>query len=420
MTTGGASDFHERIRQYQSGRLVFNVMHFGRLLRAAGLPVGPNHLLTAVETLDVVGVQAREDVFWALHAAFVKRREEEGLFKEAFDLFWQDPYGGPDAMSLLLPHTTVPQEEARDSTSRRLSEAWKGSPPKRARPVEPEADHEFDATFTYSDIEVFKAKDFEQMSADEVRKAKALIKRMRMPHLEQPTRRLAAKAKGLPLDMRRMMRASLRTGGRDIPLAFRDPTTRPPPMVVICDISGSMERYSRMFLHFLHALSSDRERVSAFVFGTRLTNISRWLKARDVDQALAQVGKEVQDWSGGTRIEACLRDFNLRWSRRVLSQNAITLLVTDGLDRGPSLHSPTGPGTRPSRGPLGLAVQRLRKSCRRLVWLNPLLRYDDFEPVASGVQAILPNVDDFRAVHNLSSLEELVRALEAPIKARSI
>lgn len=414
---GPPRDFHETAHRYNAGKLAFNIMHFGRLLRAAGLPVGPAHLVTAVETVETTGVLRKDDMFWALHAAFVKRREEEDLFAEAFELFWRDPFGGPDAMSLLLPRNTVPQDEKKKpNTSRRLMEAWRRpQPPKPQNAPPPPPEETMDAAMSWSDVETLRTRDFDQMSADEIRKAQRLIRRMRFAHFAVPTRRLKADERGPRLDIRRMLRASLRSGGRDIPLRTRGPAERPPPLVTLCDISGSMERYSRMFLHFLHALTGDRDRVTSFVFGTRLTNITRWLKARDVDHALGKIGQEVTDWSGGTRIEACLDDFNHRWNRRVLSQGAVVLLVTDGLDRASSLSEALADaGARPHESPLGRQVERIHKSCRRLVWLNPLLRYDGFEPEAYGVKAILPHVDEFRPVHDLASLQGLIAAMEAP------
>jgi uncharacterized protein with von Willebrand factor type A (vWA) domain len=245
-------------------------------------------------------------------------------------------------------------------------------------------------------------KDFEQMSAAEIERAKRIVARMRFTKLVVPTRRRRPDAQGDRLDLRRMLRMSLRSGGGDLPLAWRGRTTRPPPLVALCDISGSMERYSRMLLSFLHAVTNDRDRVTTFVFGTRLTNITRSLRAKDVDVALEKIGDEVKDWSGGTRIGACLQEFNLRWSRRVLAQGAIVLLISDGLDRD-------------SSALLAKEAERLRRSSRRLVWLNPLLRFEGFEPIAEGVVALLPHVDELRTVHNLESLADLASVLDRSI-----
>ncbi len=234
--------------------------------------------------------------------------------------------------------------------------------------------------------------------------AKSVMATMHLPIKKMKIRRHTIDKNGKNIDMRRSMRASLKTGGASIPLRFKSRATRHPPLVILCDISGSMAQYSRMLLHFVHALSNDRDRVFTFVFGTRLTNITRYMRYRDVDEALGVVGEKVEDWSGGTRIGTTIREFNKFWSRRVLGQGAIVLLISDGLDRD------AGEG-------LGAEMERLHKSCRQLIWLNPLLRYQGFEPRSKGVKAILPHVDQFRTVHNLNSLRDLADALSRPLEA---
>jgi uncharacterized protein with von Willebrand factor type A (vWA) domain len=236
------------------------------------------------------------------------------------------------------------------------------------------------------------------MSAGELREAEAAVAAMRLGVREVPTRRLRPDPRGERVDPRATLRAALRAGRDSIPLRWRSAAARPPAVVALCDVSGSMSRYSRMLLRFLHALARDRPAVHAFTFGTRLTNVSRFLRHRDPDQALAAVGRAVPDWEGGTRIGASLREFNLRWSRRLLGQGAVVLLVTDGLDR------------EEARG-IAEEAERLRRSCRRLLWLNPLLRFRGFEPRAAGVRAMLPHVDEFRPVHDLRSLAQLAEAL---------
>jgi uncharacterized protein with von Willebrand factor type A (vWA) domain len=383
------------------GALAGNVFAFGRFLRAAGLPVGPGHLLTALEAVEAAGVGHREDFKAALQATLVHRQDQLGLFEEAFALFFRDPFGRDQALSMLLPSSRVPEDASRESATQRLLDAMHGlRPPAAPPPPQPEAQErvDFDAAFTWSRDEALRTKDFDAMSAEELRRARRAIARMTLPRLAVPTRRLQAAARGPRLDLRRTLRRSLRGGGADLPLAFSRRRERPPPLVVLLDVSGSMDRYSRMFLLFLHTLTSDRDRVYSFAFGTRLTPVTRWLRHRDVDVALRRVGREVQDWSGGTRIGASLAEFNRRWSRRVLSQGAVVLLVTDGLDREPELG-------------LGREAERLAKSCRRLIWLNPLLRFEGFEPRAAGVRALLPHCHEVRAVHSLASLEDLARAL---------
>jgi uncharacterized protein with von Willebrand factor type A (vWA) domain len=251
-------------------------------------------------------------------------------------------------------------------------------------------------------VEVLRTRDFEQMSASEIERAKRLIAELTLAQREFPTRRFADAKRGTRLALRATLRASLRGGGRGLVLRFRRRKTRAPVLVVLCDISGSMERYARVLLHFVHALSSQRDRVYAFLFGTRLTPVSRELAAKDVDVALAKVGKKATDWSGGTRIAASLAEFNRRWARRLLPSGAIVLLVTDGLEVG---------GARTEGRGLAFEMDRLHRSCRRLVWLNPLLRYAGFEPRAAGIRAMLPHVDEHRPCHDLASLEALAAAL---------
>jgi uncharacterized protein with von Willebrand factor type A (vWA) domain len=263
---------------------------------------------------------------------------------------------------------------------------------------EPPAGIEIDATLTFSDRELLQKTDFETMTVEELAQAKRLIAGLRLPIPEVRTRRLRPDPHGHRIDLRSTLRASARGSADLIPLQRRSPQRRHPPLVILCDISGSMSRYSRMFLHFVHAITSDRDRVHTFLFGTRLTNITRHLRHRDVDVALSAVSQAVADWSGGTRIGASLATFNLRWSRRVLGQNAVVLLISDGLDRD-------------GGADLSEAMDRLHRSCRKLIWLNPLLRYDDFRPVATGVRLMLPHVDAFLPAHNLNSLVDLAHAL---------
>jgi uncharacterized protein with von Willebrand factor type A (vWA) domain len=288
--------------------------------------------------------------------------------------------------------------------SRRLSEAWR--PPAPTPPAPPrEAPPRVDTFLAYSADEILRRRDFDQMSADELDVTRRLIRRFELDVRPLVTRRTRPAPRGAELDRARTVRAALQRGGAVFELRRRRRLTRPPTVVALCDISGSMGRYSEMLLRFLHALLRQRGRGHVFLFATHLTNVTRSLRHRDPDLALARCGREVTDWSSGTRLGACLREFNRGWSRRVLGQGAIVVLVTDGLDRD---------------DPAGLAdeVARLRRSCRRLIWLNPLLRYAGFEPKAGGVRALLPNVDEHRPVHDLDSLAALARALARPTARR--
>ena len=387
------------------GRLGVNLMYFARTLRAAGLPIGSGAVLDALRAVEAVGVARRDDFYWALHAVFVRRAEQRPLFDEAFHVFfWRNPKLLERVTNLLLPTVHVPPKADAKPLSRRLGEALFAGAKRDARTRESERETELDATLTWSDREVLRSRDFEQMSAAELAAAKAAIARLRLAIPPAPTRRYRPHPHGALVDMRTTFRRSLRLGSGAVLLARRRRRRKPAPIVVLCDISGSMSRYSRVLLHFAHALARDRTRVSSFVFGTRLTNITRQLRDRDVDAALERASAEVADWDGGTRIGHCLDAFNREWSRRVCGQGAVVLFITDGLDRD------VGEG-------LELQVDRLRKSCRRLVWLNPLLRYEGFEPRAAGMRALLPHVDELRPVHNLESLEDLCNALlEPPVR----
>ena len=392
----------------EGGRLAQNIMHFARALRAAGLPVGPGKVLAAVGAVEAVGIDRREDFYWALHAVFVNRRDQQEVFDQAFHVFWRNPKILQKMMQLLLPETVMggAQDDDQESElSRRVAEALYPGEAAKRQPDEEEVEVEVDAVLTWSDREVLRRQDFEKMSAEEIARAKQAIQAMRLPIVELPTRRFRADPGGRRADLRASMRAALRSGHDIIPLRWKTRRRRHPPLVVLCDISGSMSRYSRMLLHFMHAITNDRDRVSVFLFGTRLTNITRHLRQRDVDLALDRVSQQVLDWGGGTRIGASLRDFNRHWSRRVLGQGAVVLLITDGLDRD-------------NAAGLGGEMERLHKSCRRLIWLNPLLRYAAYAPKSQGAQAMMPHVDEFRPVHNLDSLAELTEVLSRPVRRR--
>jgi len=378
-------------------RLAHNVAHFTRLLRRAGMRVGPGDTLDAERAVAAIDIVRREQFYAALHATLVRRHADHALFDEAFRLFWRDPMGAHSALALLLPQMKTPTTR---TVSRRLSEAWHQPPPPAAAPPPREQPPQIDAFLAYSADEVLRTRDFDQMSADELARARAAVRGLALGVRPLVTRRTRPAARG-EIDRARTIRAALRGGGELVGLAHRERLERPPAIVALCDISGSMGRYAELLLRFLHALLVERHRGQVFLFATRLTNVTRTLRHRDVDAALARCGREVTDWASGTRLGACLHDFNRTWSRRVLAQGAVVLLVTDGLDR----EDTTG---------LAAEVARLRRSCRRLIWLNPLLRYAGFEPRAAGVRAVLPNVDEHRPVHSLDSLEALGQALAAP------
>ena len=379
-----------------TGHLAENIAYFARALRTAGLPVGPGAVIEAVEAVAAAGIGHKSDFRATLHAVFVKKREHSVVFDQAFAIFWRRRALVERMMQAMMPEAPGTPDEKRKEALRRVAEALFNEPKTAEKP---EKQTILDARMTVSDVELFKSKDFEQMSAREIEEAKRQVDTLVLPLDAVPVRRMTPAARGRFIDPRASLRASMRAGAAGIALRFRQREEKHPPLVAIADISGSMSHYSQIFLHFLHALSKTGRKVHSFVFATELTNVSRAMQAhRDPDLALADASKLVRDWDGGTRIGKAISDFNRLWSRRVLSQGAVVLLISDGLERQ---------GTEE----LKFAMDRLHRSCRRLIWLNPLLRYSAFEAKAAGIRAMLPHVDEFRTLHSLDSIRDLCVAL---------
>jgi len=397
-------------------KLAGNITHFARALRRAGLPIGPGRVIDAIRAVQAAGFTDRRDFYWTLHACFVNRPEHRRVFAQLFRLYWRDPRYLEHMMAAMLPAIRGVQEDrpaqaAEKRAAEALLDGAEAPPGEDAEePRDEDALIELDASLTMSAAERLKTLDFEQMSLAEVAEAKRMLARLKLPVKPIPSRRGMVSQRGR-IDAARSLRGALRRGGEMDRLAFKTPRPRYPNLVVLCDISGSMSQYSRVILHFLHAVSNARgagwAQVHAFTFGTRLTNITRHLATRDVDAALAAAGAEAQDWEGGTRIGSCLEMFNRDWSRRVMGQGAVVLLITDGLDRDAG-----GDGVKESD--LARQMQRLHLTARRLIWLNPLLRWDGFAPKAAGIRAMLPHVDSFRAGHSIASLEELAAVISKP------
>ncbi len=388
-------------------KLAGNITHFARALRRAGLPIGPGRVIDAIRAVEAAGFTDKRDFYWTLHACFVNRPEHRTVFAQLFRLYWRDPRYLEHMMAAMLPAIRGVQEDRPAAPAeKRAAEALLDGAEAPERPgtdgKEPEETLiEVDASLTMSTQERLRNLDFEQMSLAEMAEAKRMLARLALPVKPMPSRRSMVSSNGR-IDVARTMRAALRRGGEMNALALKKPRPRYPNLVVLCDISGSMSQYSRVVLHFLHAVSNARgagwAKVHAFTFGTQLTNITRHLATRDVDAALKAAGAEAQDWEGGTRIGACLETFNRDWSRRVMGQGAVVLLITDGLDRD-------------APEELSRQMQRLHLTARRLIWLNPLLRWDGFAPKAAGIRAMLPHVDSFRAGHSIASLEELATVI---------
>lgn len=389
-------------------RFAENVVHFTRVLRRAGLPVGPDRALAAVAALEAVGLARRDDVHAALSAVMLDRHDQQPIFDAAFDAFWRDPRRIEQLMHALAPQGPGPGQKPPPPPSNRLAEALSApAAPATTRPAAADDDLPFDATLSHSERERLQQADFETMTTEEFAIATALAERLPPP--VSPVRRRrherAPDHAAHTLDLRATMQRMVRRPELLLP-AYTRPRSEWPPLVVLLDISGSMDRYARLFLHYVHGLTRRHLRVHTFTFGTRLTNISRALRHRDPDQALALVARQVRDWRGGTRIAHSLVDFNRLWARRVLTGNAALILVSDGLDHD-------------SGGELSAAAAQLRRMAHEIVWLNPLLRFQSFEPRAAGIRALLPHVDRFLPVHNLASLADLARALREPARRLS-
>ncbi len=385
------------------GQLANNVLHFARVLRKAGLPIGTDRPLLALQALQVAGISSRTDLHSVLQACLIDRVEYRALFDQAFHVFWRNPDLLDEVLRLMLPSAGASNSRPAAGASQRLAAAFLRSTP--ASNATTEATGEkfvIEGPPSWSERERLRKTDFDSMTAEEWSATQRMVAALEPMLVRMATRRYGPSAHGTRIDLRRLLRDSTRHGGDLCDLPRRVRQRRTEDLTVIVDISGSMSRYSRMFLQFMHALvngsSGDGCRVSVFVFGTRLTNITRQLRARDPDEAIGNVVAQVNDWSGGTRIGLSLKEFNRRWARRVPLASSTVLLVTDGLEYA-------------ELELLAAQSERLARSCRRILWLNPLLRYDAFEPKARGIRAILPHVDRLLPIHNVESLEQLARVL---------
>ena len=395
----------------ENPRLGDNITHFARALRKAGLPIGPGRVIEAIRAVEAAGFTEKQDFYWTLHSVFVNKPEQRRVFAQIFRLYWRDPRYMEHMMSLMLPAIRGVQKErnARAAEKRAAEALLDGAdlpqPEEDPQATEEGTEIEVDASMTISAEEKLRTLDFEQMSTEEMARARRMLSKLTLPVPPIKSRRTKASPLGQAYDFRKTLRLSMRRGGQLRELARKEPRIRWPNLVVLCDISGSMSTYSRTVLHFLHAVANEKgagwAKVHAFTFGTRLTNITRHLATRDVDAALAAAGAEAQDWEGGTRIGDSLHAFNRDWSRRVMGQGAVVLLITDGLDRGdaPALEK---------------EIERLHLSSRHLIWINPLLRWEGFSAKATGIRTMLPHVDTFRAGHSIESLEALAGAISKP------
>ena len=378
-----------------SGALLRNLLLFGRVLRSLGLDVNPGGMIDLVTALQFVSIGRRSDFYHAARGLLVHRREDIALFDEAFEIFWRSRAGAPTSRDL-----RALGERRRYRRPRFVPPPLRDEPGSGAGDAAPGDDQPplIQATLTYSDREVLRQKDFGDLTDQELEAVKLLMAEIVWRVRSRQTRRRRP-GHGTLLDLRRTLRLNLRYGGELLDWAEREPKVKPRPLVIIADVSGSMERYTRLLLLFTYGLAKALEqRVEAFVFSTRLTRITRQLRERNLDRALRQVSRTVPDWSGGTRIGEALRTFNFEWGRRVLSGGALTLVISDGWDCG-------------DVELLSDEIARLQRSSRRLIWLNPLLGSPEYQPLTRGIQAALPHIDDFLPVHNLASFEDLAEHL---------
>lgn len=379
-----------------SGQFLHNLLLFGRVLRQLGLDVNPGRMMDLVSALDHIEIGRKSDFFYSARTLLVHEREDLPLFDEAFELFWRKPaeswnlgeWQGLSSQRRRKKGPIVTPPALKEAASQ--SDDSKSTSSQEMTVIE--------VTRTYSDRELLRHKNFAEMDAEETEAVKQLMLHLLWKVSERRTRRLRP-GKGHLIDLRRTLRRSLRSEGEIFRWSYREQKRKPRPLVVIADISGSMERYTRLLLQFIYGMKAALSQpVEAFVFSTRLTRITRPLQIRDLDLALENVGQLVNDWAGGTRIGESLKTFNFEWGRRVLGRGAVVLIISDGWDRGdPEL--------------LKHEMARLKRNCHRLIWLNPLLGAPDYEPLTRGIRAALPHIDDFLPVHNLASLEDLANRL---------
>jgi uncharacterized protein len=377
---------------YEGGRLLHNLLLFGRLCHALGMAVTPNGMIEVARALEFIELGRKADVYNTLRAMMVTRQRDLSLFDEAFNLFWQRP---------VEDWTTLDLKSLGETRRQKKTQFL---PPPEASPDDDQSDQapKPDPSLiaivpTYSQQETLRYKDFAEMTGEEIAKARALIELLPLSLGTRETRRFKS-GKGQSIDLRRSFRQNMRYAGEPLLLPRRRRKIKPRPVVLLCDISGSMERYTRLLLHFTHTLSSSVYQVESFVFSTHLTRITRHLRHKSVDSALKEVGQSVKDWGGGTRTGDTLHTFNYYWARRVLGRGAVVLLISDGWDRGdPDV--------------LRHEVERLQRNCYRLIWLNPLLGSPEYQPLTRGAQALLPHVDDFLPIQNLANLDMLAHEL---------
>lgn len=388
-------------------------MVFARFLRQAGCEIGTGEILSAVEAASFVGVHHRDDFREAMRSTLIINHKLIPLFDQLFEIYWRNPNRLENVSDILRKLSESRLAQAELDSMKRADRQLRVNEIDSFKSSQENGDERDDDErtpydlFMYSREEILRAKNFESYSEEELSEAKELLKRYRWSFGEKRLRRLTPGHRRYRLNMRGTIRKNIFPTQDFVRLAWRQRKKKPRPLVVLLDVSGSMENYTRILLHFITVVAGINRRLEAFTFGTRLTRITHYLRQKDTDAAAELVSRAVEDWSGGTRIGEAVEQFNLLWARRVLGGGAVVLIISDGWDTG-------------NLDTLSNEIDRLHRSVHRLIWLNPNLGYEGYEPLTQGIQVIAPHIDQFLPIHNLQSLIDLGRVLADLSRSRSM
>ena len=377
----------------EKSKLFENILRFIRLLRNSGIKIGNQSSIDALNSIKILKIGNRNEFYWALHSNLIYRNEDTEIFDQCFHLFWQNPKILQQMFNLLLPQIGT---QKAPTTNKKQLKRISDNIQKQNKDVNIEKKEEiiFDSQMSWSNKSALNTKDFEMMSLEEIHQAEKEIKKFLIKSKTQISRRWKKNDQSTKISTKYTIKKSVKNNGI-IHLAFKERIKKFRPVVILIDISGSMESYSRMMLFLSHILIQQYKDIEVFTFGTKLTRITNFLKNKDIDLSLDKVGKFVNDWAAGTKITSSIKDFNFNWSRRLLTQNQTLLLITDGLERDDSQN-------------LDFEINRLSLFANNIIWLNPLLRYKKFEPKVNSIKTILRHVDKHVPIHNLNSIKNLV------------
>ncbi len=380
----------------QETKLLDNILRFIRLLRKSGVKIGSQSSIDALKSVQVLKIGNRKEFYWALHTNLIQRNEDKEIFDQCFYLFWQNPKIMEQMFNMLLPQIGTQKSPANKKKQlKRINDNIE----KQNIDIEKNKKDEivFDSQMSWSNTSSINSKDFEMMSLYEIKEAQKEIKKFLIRSKIEKTRRWIRKDSGSKIFTRKTIEKSVKKNGI-IELAFKDKVKKHRPFVILIDISGSMENYSRIMLFFSYLLIQQQNDTEVFTFGTKLTRITKLLKNKDIDFSLEKIGNIVDDWAAGTKITSSIHDFNFNWSRRILTKNQTLLLISDGLERD-------------NKNNLDIEISRLSMFANNIIWLNPLLRYKSFEPRVKSIKTILKYVDKFVPIHNINSIKKLVYSI---------